>query len=706
MKVLTITTQVNKTFKRILLLAIVIAFSTSAFAQFKVGDNQGIIQPSAALEVESTTKGFLMPRMTTIQMTAIANPTVGLMIFNTTTNCIHVYKSAVLGWKSTCDANDLGAWGLNGNTGNPATSFLGTTDANPLIVKTNGLEAFRVDPTGKVGFGISAPLYLIDVNTTADPIRLAGVLGGAITDSVLTINAAGVVKKRSVASILASAMSASNGLNIVANNVKLGGTLSQTTSIAQAGFNLAFTGTGNVGIGTATPTNRLHIFDTSNPLRIEGLVSGASPDSILTIDGTGVVRKRTVASIFSTGNAWLNGGNTITGPGTLGTINAQPFSIITNNSPILTFGSTGTITQGGTGLITLNGNIVSTGGSTQIGSTFINTSGATPTNIGNASSTTTVTGPTNINTTGTGTTTIGNTASTTNIAGNNLNITNLPSGSGTDSVMVVDPLTGKIKKVSMAFIGSKSFSADNGLTKTGSNVQLGGNLIKNTDIGLSTFNTTFSGVGKVGVGTTTPTNKLHIVDATNPVRFEGLVGGASTDSLVTTDANGVLRKRTVSSVLATGFTVDNGLTKTGTNAQLGGTLVQNTTINQATKDLSIVGGNVGIGAAAPNSTLQVTGSVSMSIRKVTTASTTITGSDYTVLANCTGGAITYTLPAASTCGGRMYIFVKTDATNNLLSFTPSLKTGEAVTAVLPAINYNTRIVVQSDGTDWWVVNQY
>ena len=222
MKVLTITTQVNKTFKRILLLAIVIAFSTSAFAQFKVGDNQGIIQPSAALEVESTTKGFLMPRMTTIQMTAIANPTVGLMIFNTTTNCIHVYKSAVLGWKSTCDANDLGAWGLNGNTGNPATSFLGTTDANPLIVKTNGLEAFRVDPTGKVGFGISAPLYLIDVNTTADPIRLAGVLGGAITDSVLTINAAGVVKKRSVASILASAMSASNGLNIVANNVKLG----------------------------------------------------------------------------------------------------------------------------------------------------------------------------------------------------------------------------------------------------------------------------------------------------------------------------------------------------------------------------------------------------------------------------------------------------------------------------------------------------
>ncbi len=39
---------------------------------------------SAALELESTTKGFLPPRMTTVQRDAIASPATGLMIFDTT----------------------------------------------------------------------------------------------------------------------------------------------------------------------------------------------------------------------------------------------------------------------------------------------------------------------------------------------------------------------------------------------------------------------------------------------------------------------------------------------------------------------------------------------------------------------------------------------------------------------------------------------
>ena len=597
-----------------------ITSSTAVFAQFKVGDNQGIINPSAALEVESTTKGILIPRMTTAQIGLIASPANGLMVYSTTDDCVYVYRGA-LGWKSTCNANDLGMWGLLGNTGNLATHFLGTTDAKPLILKTNNVEAMRIDPTGKIGIGgVAAPLYLIDVNSTADPIRLAGILSGAASDSVMTINAAGVVKKRSVASILAGALSANNGLNVSNNTVKLGGTLLQNTTIDQSTFNLAFTGTtGNLGVGVAAPTYRLDVSSGTNPLRLQGLVSGASPDSIMTIDAGGVVRQRSVASILKTGNSWLNGGNALTAPGTLGTTTNQPFSIITNNAPILTFGNTGTITQVGTSQVTFTGNVDATqgldvtgaqltanAGATVTGTTNINTTGATATNIGNATSTTTVTGTTNINTTGATATNIGNAGNTTNIAGNTLNITNLPSGTATDSVLVVDPTTGRVKKVTVTSIGANSFTVNNGLTKLGSNVQLGGTLIKNTDVALSGFNTTFTGTGSVGIGAATPTNKLHVTAAANPVRFEGLQAGASADSLVTTDPNGVLRKRTVASVVAGGITADNGLTKTGNNIQLGGTLTQNTTVNQATNNVSFVGGNVSIGAATPTSTLSVT----------------------------------------------------------------------------------------------------
>ena len=47
--------------------------------------------------------------------------------------------------------------------------------------------------------------------------------------------------------------------------------------------------------------------------------------------------------------------------------------------------------------------------------------------------------------------------------------------------------------------------------------------------------------GNVGVGTTAPTNKMHI-NGTNPLRLQGLTAGVSdTDPLVVADANGVLK---------------------------------------------------------------------------------------------------------------------------------------------------------------------
>jgi len=59
------------------------------------GGNIGIgtVTPnaSAALDVESTTKGFLPPQMTTAQMNAISSPATGLIIYNTTTGCVEYY---------------------------------------------------------------------------------------------------------------------------------------------------------------------------------------------------------------------------------------------------------------------------------------------------------------------------------------------------------------------------------------------------------------------------------------------------------------------------------------------------------------------------------------------------------------------------------------------------------------------------------------
>jgi len=51
-----------------------------------IGGNPASIAASAQLDVASTTKGFLPPRMTTTQRDAISSPAAGLIVYNTTTN--------------------------------------------------------------------------------------------------------------------------------------------------------------------------------------------------------------------------------------------------------------------------------------------------------------------------------------------------------------------------------------------------------------------------------------------------------------------------------------------------------------------------------------------------------------------------------------------------------------------------------------------
>jgi len=62
----------------------------------------GTVNPnaSAKVEIESTTQGFLPPRMSTVQRNGITNPVDGLIIFNSTTGCPNYYYSSV--WYEWC----------------------------------------------------------------------------------------------------------------------------------------------------------------------------------------------------------------------------------------------------------------------------------------------------------------------------------------------------------------------------------------------------------------------------------------------------------------------------------------------------------------------------------------------------------------------------------------------------------------------------
>jgi hypothetical protein len=99
----------------------------------------------------------------------------------------------------------------------------------------------------------------------------------------------------------------------------------------------------------------------------------------------------------------------------------------------------------------------------------------------------------------------------------------------------------------------------------------------------------------------------------------------------------------------------------------------------------IVSGNVGIGNNNPNSTLQITGSIS--VNTISTNSTyTLTNTDYCVIFTGTSNGQTFTLPASLEVGGRVVVIV--NQSNKPLTTTQyqSGSGGANTTSILAGVN--------------------
>ena len=85
--------------KRIILLALLFFTTVSiTTAQVKIGENPSTINGASLLELESTSQGFLPPRMTQVQMDAIANPPEGLIVYCTDCSPKDVYFFEGTSW--------------------------------------------------------------------------------------------------------------------------------------------------------------------------------------------------------------------------------------------------------------------------------------------------------------------------------------------------------------------------------------------------------------------------------------------------------------------------------------------------------------------------------------------------------------------------------------------------------------------------------
>lgn len=77
-----------------LVLNMLILINYSSTAQVGIGTSTP--DESAQLEINSTSKGLLVPRMSTTQRNSISNPALGLIIYNTTEEQLQTYKQPLV----------------------------------------------------------------------------------------------------------------------------------------------------------------------------------------------------------------------------------------------------------------------------------------------------------------------------------------------------------------------------------------------------------------------------------------------------------------------------------------------------------------------------------------------------------------------------------------------------------------------------------
>ncbi len=125
-----------------------------ASSQVSINNTSSPPHESAMLDVESSSRGFLPPRMTSAERDAISNPTPGLQIFNTETECLQFF-TASNGWLSVC-GDDLCAnfsaslsWVLS-------VSCPGATDGSAEVATSGGVPPFSYSWTGDVSNGATA----------------------------------------------------------------------------------------------------------------------------------------------------------------------------------------------------------------------------------------------------------------------------------------------------------------------------------------------------------------------------------------------------------------------------------------------------------------------------------------------------------------------------------------------------------------------
>jgi hypothetical protein len=287
-------------------------------------------------------------------------------------NQVLTYNSTSAKWENKAAIAGGSGWGLTGNAATaPVTNFIGTTDAQRLVFKTNALERATILSNGYVGIGTSTP---------ATALHVAGdfTLGGrAIFDNGFGFPTISVYQFNAPANTISAGFGSGSNIGLTANDYSTalrfngsgigygdfqyypngGGNGNQGNfrfSITGSAVNTTPTGklgvgeiysAGNVGIGTTSPTQLLQVVGNSDPTVIVK-TTGTSIAQMLVGDGS----NNFGLQYYPTGNCcWPAGTAALTTGSSAGNLVFQtlnPIQFYINNQERARFSVTGNLGLG------------------------------------------------------------------------------------------------------------------------------------------------------------------------------------------------------------------------------------------------------------------------------------------------------------------------------------------------------------------------
>lgn len=145
------------------LLPLFLVFWATAAGQVSINTDGSSPDPSAMLDVKSTSRGLLTPRMTLAQRTAIASPATGLLVYQTDGSAGYYYYSAS-GWQWLGGSNHTGS-GSNGQV----TYWTGAAS------QSGSNNLFWDNTNSRLGIGITTPNQQLELTGNLRiPVTTAG----------------------------------------------------------------------------------------------------------------------------------------------------------------------------------------------------------------------------------------------------------------------------------------------------------------------------------------------------------------------------------------------------------------------------------------------------------------------------------------------------------------------------------------------------